>query len=95
MDLLGKEVLDLNGASIGIVKGVLFDEKAWQVVSFSVQLEDKTAKELEVKKLFQNYLISIDVAYVQGIGDKVTLKIDVDKLMTLLAAPEVPPTLTQ
>ena len=55
MDLLGKEVVELNGSLIGTIKNVMFDEKAWQVGSFDVQLDENVAKEFEMKKVFRNY----------------------------------------
>ena len=90
MDLLGKEVVNSSGTLIGIVKNVLFDDKLWQVVGFNIQLDEKIAQEFEMKKLFQNYLISIDVAHIGEVGEKITLKTDMDEIMTLLAAPKVP-----
>jgi len=88
MDLLGKEVVELNGSLIGTIKNVIFDEKAWQVGSLDVQLDENMAKEFEMKKVFRNYRIPLSVAYVQGIGDKVTLKTSKEELMALLAASE-------
>jgi len=86
MDLLGKEVVELNGSLIGTIKNVMFDEKAWQVGSLDVQLDENMAKEFEMKKVFRNYRIPLNVTYVQGIGDKVTLKTSKEELMTLLAS---------
>ena len=88
MDFLGKEVVELNGLLIGTIKNVAFDEKAWQVGSFDVQLDENVAKEFEMKKVFRNYLFPLNVIHVQGIGDKVTLKTSKEELMTLLAASE-------
>ena len=88
MDLLGKEVVELNGSLIGTIKNVMFDEKAWQVGSLDVQLDENMAKEFEMKKVFRNYRIPLSVTYVQGIGDKVTLKTSKEELMVLLAASE-------
>jgi len=88
MNLLGKEVVELNGSLIGTIKNVMFDEKAWQVGSLDVQLDENMAKEFEMKKVFRNYRIPLSVTYVQGIGDKVTLKTSKEELMALLAASE-------
>jgi sporulation protein YlmC with PRC-barrel domain len=94
MDLLGKEVVELNGVLIGTVKNVMFDEKAWQVGSLDVQLNDDVAKEFEVKKVFRNYRIHLDVNLVQGIGDKITLKTSMEELMTSLSTSENPQQMT-
>jgi len=89
MDLLGKEVVELNGVLIGTVKNVMFDEKAWLVGSFDIQLDDAVAKEFEMKKVFQNYRFPLDVNHIQGIGDKITLKTSKEELMASLATSEV------
>ncbi len=89
MDLLGKEIVELNGSLIGTIKNVMFDEKAWEVGSLDVQLDENVAREFEMKKVFRNYRIPLDVNIVQGIGDKVTLKVSKEELMGLLAASEV------
>ena len=88
MDLLGKEVVELNGSLIGIIKNVMFDEKAWEVGSLDIQLDENMAKEFEMKKVFRNYRIPLSVTQVQGIGDKVTLKTSKEELMALLAVSE-------
>jgi sporulation protein YlmC with PRC-barrel domain len=88
MDLLGKEVIDLNGTLIGTIKNVMFDEKAWLVGSIEVQLNDDVAKEFEMKKVFRNYRFPLSVNNVQGIGDKVTLKTGKEELMSSLTTSE-------
>jgi sporulation protein YlmC with PRC-barrel domain len=88
MNLLGKEVVELNGSLIGTIKNVMFDEKEWHVGSFDVQLDENVAQEFELKKVFRNYRLPLSVLHVQGIGDKVTLKTSKEELMTLLAASE-------
>jgi sporulation protein YlmC with PRC-barrel domain len=88
IDLLGKEVIEMNGSLIGIIKNVMFDEKAWEVGSLDIQLDENMAKEFEMKKVFRNYRIPLSVSYVQGIGDKVILKNSKEELMALLAASE-------
>ena len=88
MDLLGKEIVELNGSTIGIIKNVMFDEKTWEVGSLDIQLDENVAKEFEMKKVFRNYRIPLNVNLVQGIGDKVTLTTSKEELMALLAAPE-------
>jgi sporulation protein YlmC with PRC-barrel domain len=88
MNLLGKEVIELNGGLIGVVKNVMFDKDAWRVGSFDVQLNEEVAKEFEMKKIFRNYRFPLDVNLVQGIGDKITLRTSKEELMTLLATLE-------
>ncbi|MFI5421473.1 MAG: PRC-barrel domain-containing protein, partial [Nitrososphaerales archaeon] len=78
----------MNGGVIGVVKNVMFDEGAWRVGSFDVQLNEEVAKEFEMKKVFRNYRFPLDVNLVQGIGDKITLRTSKEELMTLLATLE-------
>jgi sporulation protein YlmC with PRC-barrel domain len=88
VSLLGKEVVELNGSLVGIVKNVIFDEKTWEVWMFDVLLDKNMADEFEAKKLFKNFRIPLEVSYVQGIGDKIMLKTTKDELMTSLATKE-------
>ena len=88
MNLLGKEVIELNGGLIGVVKNVVFDEDGWRVGSFDIQLNEEVAKEFEMKKVFRNFRFPLDVNLVQGIGDKITLKTSKEELMSLLATLE-------
>jgi sporulation protein YlmC with PRC-barrel domain len=89
VSLLGKEVVELNGQVIGIIKNVLFDDNAWEVTSFDVELNKKTADELDAKKLFRNFRIPLSVELVQGIGDTVLLRTPKDELNAILASQNV------
>jgi len=81
LEALGKEVVELNGSVMGIVKNVLFDEKIWEVTFLEVELNKKTADELDAKKLFQHFRVPLAVSNVQGIGDKVLLKGSAEEIM--------------
>jgi sporulation protein YlmC with PRC-barrel domain len=85
-DVLGKEVVELNGSVMGLVKNVMFDEKTWEVTSLEVELNKKTADELDAKKLFQHFRVPVAVSFVQGIGDKVLLKGSAEDVMNALVA---------
>jgi sporulation protein YlmC with PRC-barrel domain len=89
-DVLGMEVVELNGSVIGVVKNVMFDEKIWEVTSLDVELNKKTADELDAKKLFRHFRIPLSVSYIQGIGDKVLLKGSAEEVMTALSAQDIP-----
>ena len=91
IDVLGKEVVELNGSVMGVVKNVMFDEKIWEVTSLDVELNKKTADELEAKKLFRHFRIPLAVSHIQGIGDKVLLKGSAEEVMTTLSAQNLPP----
>ena len=90
LDVLGKEVVELNGSVMGVVKNAMFDEKIWEVTSLDVELNKKTADELEAKKLFRHFRIPLSVSYIQGIGDKVLLKGSAEEVMTALSAQDIP-----
>ena len=83
MNLLGKEVVELNGSLIGTIKNVMFDEKTWQIGSLDVQLDGEVAKEFEMQKIFRSTHILMNVTHVQGIGDKVSLKTSKEDLMAI------------
>ena len=88
MDLVDREVIGLNGWVIGTVKNVTFDEKTWKIKSLDVQLESEVAKEFEMSKVFRSTHIPLGVTHVQGIGDKVSLKITKEDLMALVGTLE-------
>jgi len=88
---MDKEVIGLNGWIIGTVKNVTFDEKTWQVGSLDVELDGDIAKEFKMKKVFRSTHLPIDVAHVQGIGDKVSLKTSKEELMALVGSLDAPP----
>ena len=90
-DVLGMEVVELNGSVMGVVKNVMFDEKIWEVTSLDVELNKKTADELDAKKLFRHFRIPLSVSYIQGIGDKVLLKGSAEEVMTALSAQDTLP----
>ena len=86
VSFLGKEVVELNGSVIGIVKNVFFDDNAWEVTSFDVELNKKTADELDAKKLFRNFRIPLGINLIQGIGDTILLRTPKDELTAILAS---------
>ena len=90
LEVLGMEVVELNGSVMGLVKNVFFDEKIWEVTSLEVELNKKTADELDAKKLFRHFRIPVAVSYVQGIGDKVLLRGSAEEVMTALIAQDIP-----
>jgi sporulation protein YlmC with PRC-barrel domain len=87
LQLVDKEVIGLNGWIIGIVKNVEYDDKTWKVESLDVELDGDVAKEFEMKKILRSTHIPLDVSLIQGIGDKVTLKLGKEELMALIGRP--------
>jgi sporulation protein YlmC with PRC-barrel domain len=72
--LIGMEVVGNNGWLIGKVKDVIFNETTWQIDALDVKLEAKIAKEFDMKRRFRSTHVRLNVANVQGTGDRVSLK---------------------
>jgi sporulation protein YlmC with PRC-barrel domain len=87
VDVLDKEVIGLNGWVIGTIKNADFDEKTMKVVDLDVLLDGDVAKEYGLKKIFGGTHVKMDVSHVQGIGDKVTLKVTKEDLMSFIVSP--------
>lgn len=81
--VVGKEVVGSGGASIGKVKGLVFDETSWKIETFEVELTGEMAKEYGMKKLLTKSIINVPVASVKAIGDHVMLSIDKGELEKL------------
>ena len=88
LELVDKEVIGLNGYIIGTIKSLVYDEKTWQIGFLDVQLDNDIAKEFDMKKFLRGTRININVAQVQGVGDKVTLKTGKEELMMEIRALE-------
>lgn len=66
-ELFGKEIIDANAKVVGYIKDVEIDEKKWVVTGIVV-------KAGFIRKL------TIQVADVDKVGDKVVLKAAIDKI---------------
>ncbi|MCX6004357.1 MAG: PRC-barrel domain-containing protein [Chloroflexi bacterium] len=66
-ELFGKEIIDANAKVVGYIKDVVIDEKKWVVTGIVV-------KAGFIRKL------TIQVADVDKVGDKVVLKAAIDKI---------------
>jgi sporulation protein YlmC with PRC-barrel domain len=84
-EFVGKEVVGFDGWNIGKIKDVIIDVDAWQVPSLYVKLESRVANEFGMKQRFRSTHIPLDASYIQGIGDRVTLKISKDQLRDIMA----------
>ncbi|NWF87778.1 hypothetical protein HXY32_08245 [Candidatus Bathyarchaeota archaeon] len=69
-----KKVVTTDGFTIGEVRGGEVDKKMWQVTHLHISLNDKTLKELGLKKPFLGQvLICLPVDYIQKVDDTITL----------------------
>jgi len=85
-EVLGKEVIGSLGDKLGIVHDVQFDEKGWNVVAISVELEKEVAEEHKMAHRFRKTEVLINVRYVQAVGDKVVLKGSRKELLQLIGS---------
>jgi sporulation protein YlmC with PRC-barrel domain len=74
-DLMNKEVVGAEGWKIGAVREILIDRDKWAITALSVTLESNVAKEFSLKKMWGRSSITIPIGHVQGVGDRIVLKI--------------------
>jgi sporulation protein YlmC with PRC-barrel domain len=82
----GKEVIGSEGALLGKVVDVQFDEKNWAVLSVEVHLEKDVAEEHQLRHRLRKTLVLIRVEHIQAVGDKVILKGSKEDLLKLIAS---------
>ena len=87
-ELFNKEVIGKSGTVIGKVKDIIIDPNEWHVTAIQVELEGNVAEFLHMKKRLGSTQHPISVNQIQGVGDKVVLKSDVDDLPKLMASPD-------
>jgi sporulation protein YlmC with PRC-barrel domain len=87
-DLYDKEVIGRSGTHIGKVENVLIDPNSWQVVSLRIKLEGSIAEEFGMKKHFRSTLMPLTVDHVQGVSDRVVLKLGAEDLLRMAASAE-------
>jgi sporulation protein YlmC with PRC-barrel domain len=74
-DLIGKEVLAAEGAKIGKVKDIVIDKDSWTVTGLALDPESNIAKEFNLRRMWSKNDLTIPVANVQGVADRIILKI--------------------
>jgi len=78
-----KEVIDRSGTNIGRVEDMYIDSKTWQVTGLQIRLEGSVAEEFGLKRHFGSTLIPLGVEHIQGVSDKIVLKVAVGDLHRL------------
>jgi sporulation protein YlmC with PRC-barrel domain len=84
--LFDKEVIGRTGTVIGRVEDLGFDPGQWRVLSLQVKLEGPIAEQFGMKKRFGSTQVTLSVDHVQGVSDRIVLKMDVDELLKLVAS---------
>jgi len=85
-DFLDKEVVGFNGWKIGKSKEIICDGNTWKITHLEVELNDKIENEIGETLPLQHNRVPIDISYVQGIGDVITLKATKEEMITVLTA---------
>jgi sporulation protein YlmC with PRC-barrel domain len=85
-DFLDKEVVGLNGWKIGKSKEIICDINSWRITHIEVELTDKIENEIGETLPLQHNRVPIDISYVQGIGDVITLKTTKEEIIAVLSA---------
>jgi sporulation protein YlmC with PRC-barrel domain len=83
--ILDKEVVGFNGWKIGKSKEIIIDSQNWQVTHIEVELNDNIMDELSGGIPLHRTRIPIEVSFVQGIGDLITLKVTKEEIISVLA----------
>ncbi len=85
-DVIGKEVLGAEGWKIGKVEEIVIDKESWAVTALSVALESNIAKEFNVKKMWGKSAFTVPIGQVQGVADRIILKISKSQISDLAKA---------
>src|SRR5271168_2030877 len=85
-DFLEKEVVGSNGWRIGKSKEIICDNNTWQITHIEIELNDKIENEIGEPLPLHHNRLPIDISYVQGIGDVITLKATKEEIIAVLSA---------
>ena len=95
-DFLDKDVVGSDGWKLGKSKEIICVPNTWQITQLEIEPNEKLENELGGSVPFRHSRLPIDITYVQGIGDVITLKATKEEIITILSAyvrarqPEVP-----
>jgi sporulation protein YlmC with PRC-barrel domain len=82
-DLIGKEVVGADAWKVGTVTRVMINWGDWQVKELEVGLDQKVVQALNAQGAVSSSSAKIGVDQIQGVSDKVILKINRDDLTKL------------
>jgi sporulation protein YlmC with PRC-barrel domain len=85
-EIAGKEVIGSEGAVLGKVIDIQFDEKDWRVLAVEVHLEKGVAEEHQPRHGLRKTLVLVRAEHIQAVGDKVILKGSKEDLLRLIAS---------
>ena|SRR5271165_5550245 len=84
-DFLDKEVVGLNGWKIGKSKEIICDPNSWKITHIEVELNDKIEDEIGESPPLHHNRVPIEISYVQGIGDVITLKATKEEMIAIIS----------
>lgn len=84
-EFLDKDIVGSDGWKIGKSKEIICDVSTWQVTKIELELNEKIADEIGESIPLHRHHVPIDVSYVQGIGDVITLKVTKDEVIKTLS----------
>lgn len=87
-DLIGKEVVGSEGWKIGKVTEVAIDREKWVITGLTVSLESNVAKEFNLKKTWGKSDFTIPIGHVQGVGDRIILRISKTEVFNIAQTEE-------
>ena len=85
-EFLDKDVVGSDGWKIGKSKEIIIDPVTWRVSQLEIELNEKIENEIGDKLPFRHNRVPIDINYIQGNGDIITLKAKKDEIVTISSA---------
>jgi sporulation protein YlmC with PRC-barrel domain len=83
LDVLEKEVIAQDGTKVGRIKDLIFDHASWNVNALVVEIEKNIAQEFNVKKALSRTRIRVSVSHIQGMSDRIVLRVPKEELFRL------------
>jgi len=85
-EFLDKDVVGSDGWKIGKSKEIICDVNTWRISQIEIELNEKIENEIGEKLPFRHSRVPIDINYVLGIGDIITLKAKKEEILAILSA---------
>ena len=83
--MLDKEVVGSDGWKIGKSKEIICDPSSWQIIQIELELNEKIADEIGESVPLQRYHVPLDISFVRGVGDVITLKASKEEVISSLS----------
>ena len=83
-DAIGKEVIGADAWRMGTVARLAVDPTTWQVTAIEVGLDESVVQELRTKGITPSSPLAIPIDRVEGISDKLVLRLKKEELADLV-----------